>query len=375
MVEQRERKRLSKILHDCLQQYLVAAKLRMSELILGASDETLKQSAFEVENMLSESIKVSRSLAAELSPPILRDSGLLSGLEWLCRWMSEKYELKVQLVMDMDPPSLAEDVKVLLFESVRELLLNVVKHAGTKAAKIQLSDAGDNKLRISVSDNGRGLGSRDILTGYETGEGFGLFSIRERISLIGGNFEFESSHGNGAQFTLTAPYGVPEPMGTILRDNAGKVESTIVSMPMTSFTEGKIRILLTDDHAVMREGLARLLTQEPDFEVVGQANDGQQAVERAASLKPDVVLMDISMPVLDGIEATKIIHQQHPSAKIVGLSLYTEDERAKEMLDAGAALYVSKSGPPAELKAAIRACMNKKPEEAKGNAESQRMKS
>ena len=141
MVEQRERKRLSKILHDGLQQYLVAAKLRMSELIVGARDGNLKQSALEVETMLSESIKVSRSLAAELSPPILRDSGLLSGLEWLCRWMAEKYELKVQLVMEMDPPSLAEDVKVLLFESVRELLLNVVKHSGTTAAKIQLYNA------------------------------------------------------------------------------------------------------------------------------------------------------------------------------------------------------------------------------------------
>ena len=127
---------------------------------------------------------------------------------------------------------------------------------------------------------------------------------------------------------------------------------------MPSFTAGKIRILLTDDHAVMREGLARLLAQEPDFEVIGQANDGQQAIEKAASLLPDVVLMDISMPVKDGIEATKIIHQQYPNTQIVGLSLYTEDERAKEMLDAGAALYVSKSGPPAELKAAIRACLN-----------------
>jgi DNA-binding NarL/FixJ family response regulator len=117
------------------------------------------------------------------------------------------------------------------------------------------------------------------------------------------------------------------------------------------------RILLADDHAVMREGLARLLGQEADFEVVGEASDGQDAVLKAGALRPDVILMDISMPVLTGIEATRIIHRHYPGIRIIGLSLYSEEERAREMLEAGAAYYMTKSGPATDLKAAIRACM------------------
>jgi DNA-binding NarL/FixJ family response regulator len=110
----------------------------------------------------------------------------------------------------------------------------------------------------------------------------------------------------------------------------------------------------------MREGLARLLDQEIDFDVVGQANDGQEAVEMAGPLHPDVILMDISMPRLNGIDATRIIHQQHPSICVIGLSLYADEERAREMLDAGATAYLTKSGPAAELKAAIRASLGEK---------------
>ena len=106
----------------------------------------------------------------------------------------------------------------------------------------------------------------------------------------------------------------------------------------------------------MREGLAKLLAYEPDMEVVGQASDGRDAVEKAASLNPDVVLMDLSMPVMDGVEATKAIFKEHPGIRIIGLSLYSAEERAKEMLDAGASFYLTKTGPPADLKAAIRMC-------------------
>ena len=136
----------------------------------------------------------------------------------------------------------------------------------------------------------------------------------------------------------------------------------------------KIRILLADDHAVMREGLARLLGQETDFEIVGQASDGQEAVELAGELLPDVILMDISMPRMNGLDATRVIHRQHPDISIIGLSLYQEEERAKAMLDAGAAFYLTKSGPPADLKAAIRSCMKEKSQAGTENAESPPLK-
>ena len=108
--------------------------------------------------------------------------------------------------------------------------------------------------------------------------------------------------------------------------------------------------------------------------VVGHANDGCTAVSMAAALLPDVILMDISMPGMNGIEATKIIHQQHPNIHIVGLSLYTASERANEILDAGATFFISKSGPSADLKAAIRSCMKQRQPITETHPGSQRTK-
>jgi signal transduction histidine kinase/ActR/RegA family two-component response regulator len=351
LVEQRERKKLSTILHDGLQQYLVAAKMQLNGLMSEVAEERLSQSISDIEQLLGDAVQVSRSLAAELSPPILRDAGILAGLEWLTRWMLEKHQLKVQLVMEMDAPSLEEDVKVLLFESVREMLLNTVKHSNRRSAKIHLFQAGDH-LGLTVSDDGKGfapVASNDA----GSGTGFGLFSIQERLSFIGGTFQIDSAPGKGCRVTLTAPLG----QSHLVDSSEATSETQPVSSPVSAERSlGRVRIMIVDDHIVMREGLARLLAQEPDFDVIGQAVNGQQAIERTALLRPDLILMDISMPVLDGIEATKIIHQQHPHIHIIGLSLYTEDERAKEMLSAGASFYMSKSGPPSELKAAIRAC-------------------
>ena len=365
MAEQRERKRLAQILHDGLQQYLVAAKMQVGGLMEQAPDAAFKQAAAEVEDLLNESVKVSRSLSAELSPPILHEAGLLAGLEWLSRWKYDKHGLKVQLAIKMDSPVLTEDVKVLLFESIRELLLNVVKHAKTDSARVSLFQQDERSLQIIVSDNG--VGFDPTRAGPDDGN-FGLFSIRERLNLIGGRFEIDSFPGKGARFTLTAPLAIKKPLESMPCGPPDAIDPNDVDPLIRS--DGKIRILLTDDHAVMREGLARLLGQERDFDIVGQASDGQEAVELARNLLPDVILMDIGMPRMNGLDATRVIHQQHPDIRIIGLSLYQEEERAKAMLDSGAVFYLTKSGPPADLRAAIRSCMKEKSQAGKGSAES-----
>ena len=117
----------------------------------------------------------------------------------------------------------------------------------------------------------------------------------------------------------------------------------------------KIRVLLVDDHAVVRKGLTYLLSNEPDIEVVSEASDGEQALDLARQFLPDVLLMDINMPKMNGIEATRIIHSDLPGIHVIGLSMFEEAERAAQMLEAGAVAYVSKSGQSAEVIAAIRA--------------------
>jgi DNA-binding NarL/FixJ family response regulator len=119
--------------------------------------------------------------------------------------------------------------------------------------------------------------------------------------------------------------------------------------------EAKIRVLLVEDHAVVREGTAELLNRQIDMEVVGEAGDGQVAVEMAARLIPDVVLMDVAMPVLDGIAATRQIKAQRPTIAVLALTAHDEDQYVFALLEAGAAGYLLKTVRSQELVEAVRA--------------------
>lgn len=118
---------------------------------------------------------------------------------------------------------------------------------------------------------------------------------------------------------------------------------------------GKISVLIVDDHAILREGLRALLSLYPDFEVVGEAEDGLEAINKARQLSPDIVLMDIAMPVLGGLEATLEIRKQSPGSRVVILTQHDDTEYIFPMLKAGAAGYVLKKAVGTELVAALRA--------------------
>ncbi|HEY9076145.1 MAG TPA: response regulator transcription factor [Anaerolineaceae bacterium] len=121
-----------------------------------------------------------------------------------------------------------------------------------------------------------------------------------------------------------------------------------------------IRIMLVDDHAVVRSGLGAFLSVNPDLELVGEAENGEQAVVRAGILKPDVILMDLMMPVMDGVAATAAIKKQHPSIQIIALTSFQEDELVQNALKAGAVGYLMKNVSARELAAAIRAARDGK---------------
>lgn len=117
----------------------------------------------------------------------------------------------------------------------------------------------------------------------------------------------------------------------------------------------KIRVLIADDHAILREGIRALLNLSEDIEVVGEAADGREAVEQCRRLDPDVILMDIAMPGLGGLEATLEIKKENPRTKILVLTQYEDREYIRRFLKAGVAGYVLKKAAGSELTAAIRA--------------------
>lgn len=122
----------------------------------------------------------------------------------------------------------------------------------------------------------------------------------------------------------------------------------------------KKRILLVDDHTILRAGMRALLSKEEDFEIVGEADNGRDAIYAAGSLNPDVVLMDISMPGISGIEAMRDIKRRHPQIQILVMTIYKTEEYIHESLKAGASGYILKDAGPDELRSAIRSVMSGK---------------
>ena len=353
LTEQRERLRLARLLHDGLQQLLVAARFRLSTLVRCEDVAVARQVAAQVSETICDAIDTSRNLTAELTPPILHEGGLAPALEWLARWMHHRHGLAVVLDVCDSVESLGEEPEILMFQAARELLFNAAKHAQVDRARVEVRQ-GDDCLRMTVSDKGAGFDPSELRTGGATTGGFGLFSIAERLELLGGSLETESTPGEGSRFTLTVPLAV------------GKDRQTEADLPSLAPREsrdgkvdGRIRVVLVDDHVVMRQGLATLLRDEEDIVIVGEASDGPTAVRLAKKIRPDVMLMDVSMPGMSGVEATRIIRSEAPGVSVIGLSMFDEAERAGTMREAGAEDYLVKTGPAEALMVAIRTCADR----------------
>ncbi len=346
--EQRERRRLARVLHDHVQQLLAAAMMRIQlaqqEARPGANSRTLA----EVEELVQDAIAAARSLAVDLHPPVLNDGGMVGALEWLARHMQRNHGLEVTL----DGGSKSEvpaACRALVFDTARELLFNVVKHAGVDRARIRLVDSGVDEVGITIEDEGAGFDMERLNSADDPLNHTGLLRIRERLELIGGHVHIESSPGKGTRVTVQVPTLHPGVSESVEIDRVGSAAAEAV--PAAS---GKIRVVLVDDHAILREGLASLLQRYTDIEVVGEAEDGQAAIEAARLLHPDVIVMDLSMPRLNGIEATRKIVSELPAVRVVGLSMHEEEYGMSAMRRAGAVQCVIKAGPPDDLVTAIR---------------------
>ena len=202
--EQRQRRRLAQMLHDHLQQLLIAAKFRVWALRSRADDEAYLKAAEQVDRLLDESIEASRVLTIELSPPVLYDAELVDALKWLARWMREKHGLATVVASEHEAEPASEDHRALLFEAVKELLFNVVKHSSVKEATVRVSKTAENEIAVTVEDSGAGFDPQ-AAQDRKDGGGFGLFSIRERFDLVGGRMEIDSAPGRGTRITLTLP--------------------------------------------------------------------------------------------------------------------------------------------------------------------------
>jgi CheY-like chemotaxis protein len=348
--EQREKKRLSKILHDHIQQLIVAAKMQISWM-KRKDDPEFQTMAQGVDSILHEALEACRSLTVDLSPPVLHEAGLIGGLNWLASRMHDKNQFTVHLHAESNAEPVSEDIKFMLFECARELLFNIVKHAEVAQAKVILVRLPDDRIQLIISDQGKGFDPERLERRKGNDISFGLFSIRERLAYVGGEIEIKSTPGKGTRIVLiVSDENSQFYLGTIESKSGIEPSETLQDPPRTKVC----RLMICDDHKIMRQGLAKLLQFEPDMEIVAEAEDGQQAVENAAKLKPDIIIMDVNMPKFNGIEATEKILDNDSHVKVIGLSIHRDVAVAKAMLEAGAYTYLSKAGPAEDLIATIR---------------------
>ncbi len=203
LTEERERRRLATELHDHVGQILALAQIKLGALRESASSTNLTSPMDEIRRLIEQTIQYTRSLTFELSPPILYDLGFEAAVEWLAELIQTQHGLRIEVHLDANPKPMNDELKVLLFQAVRELLVNVVKHAKATRVAVYLSREGED-LFIKVIDDGVGLQLPASGAAPRPG-GFGLFSIKERLKYLGGHLEMESQPGQGTQVTLVVP--------------------------------------------------------------------------------------------------------------------------------------------------------------------------
>jgi signal transduction histidine kinase/CheY-like chemotaxis protein len=361
LTEQRERKKVAAELHDHLAQLLVLSKMKLGQSRRQTESPEKRDALIaETDEVLSDALAYTRTLVVELSPPILYEFGLSAALTWLGERM-QRHGLAVTVHGETKPPKLSDDQAVPLFQSIRELLMNAAKHAQSSKATVRL-EWRSGELRIEVRDDGVGF---DLAAAGSLALPlqFGLFSIRERMRALGGWLELDSTPGRGTTATLVLPLAekrVLSPEVLSPRVAALRTEHSALQQ------DSKIRVLLVDDHAMIRQGLRSVLESYPDVEVVGEACNGEQAVAAADALQPTVVLMDINMPKMNGIEATELIKARSPSRIVIGLSVNVGGANVEAMRQAGAAMLLTKEAAVEDLYRAIQTVLNENENVASG---------
>jgi len=390
LTEQRERRKLASDLHDYLAQLLVVGRMKLRQAYNQADDPTTTARLEELDKILDDSLTYTRTLIADLAPPSLQEFGMLEALKWL-REQMRSHGLSVTVRADIEHINLPEDQSVLLFQSVRELLFNVIKHAQTNTALVAVGTIPTGELQVTVKDSGVGFDVAAVAARDSSATRFGLFSVSERMQAMGGRIEIESSPSRGTCVSMILPHWPSRDKSSVFVSDAdmkpngtGEAYSQMSSAQSdrqsnraewgrnrneasghagTTHDDAdapSVRVMLVDDHIMVRKGIKSILDNHERITVIGEASDGLQAVSLAKQLRPDIVIMDVNLPVLDGIAATNEITGECPEVKVIGLSVHEHPHLIEAIMKAGAVAFVSKGSVTEELYSAIERAIHTK---------------
>jgi PAS domain S-box-containing protein len=341
-----ERKRIARELHDETVQTLSTLLVNLDLLEPQALGPKAHTPEFErVRFIARRALDGARAIAHTLRPPILDDLGLVAALEALGAEYMHIYGTPVEITAE---PSvlgerLAPEIEMALFRIAQEALTNACKHANAGWVHVRISIS-YGAVELIVEDNGKGFDFDHVARPTWQG-GLGLYGMRERSTLLDGKLTIDTGAGRGTRVALVVPlYGKSQVMGDD-EHNVGEDRRIGVD----------VRVLLVDDHAMFREGLRLVLDAQLGIAVIGEAEDGRQALELVERLQPDVVVMDVAMPRLNGVDATLQIKRRFPDVKVVILTTHENREYLVQIAKVGADGYVVKRSAGAELGEALKA--------------------
>lgn len=340
-MEQRERRKFSQYLHDEIQQSLAAAKLLIEQVHNSFTDDTVNPALSESLRLLSEAIHKTRSITTDMSPPLMFDSGMTICLQWLARWAAAKLDIEVETTIVGEDRPVSEEIGYLLFRSMKELLFNIKKHAEVDKGYIEIRFDDDN-LDVSITDKGVGF-DPGIIEDLSV-ESYGLLSIVEQVRAMAGSVDFVSERKNGTRVRILVPRITGESMNnddTLLEKKEDVLGKGVNELMEVEKDQGTI-VLIVDDQKDLRYTLRLILEDLSSDYTFLEAQGGEEAIEVVKNFKPQVILMDISMNGMSGLEATKEILAINDEIRIIGLSMHENESMGKAMIDVGAAAYLTK---------------------------------
>ncbi len=207
LAEARERREIASDLHDHIGQALAYVSQKVSRLQGNAVFSGMEEDFSEILSILRQTITYTRNLTVEISPPVLYELGLPAALDWLAERTSNRHDIQVGSSESGTFRELSEEISVFFFKAVQELVTNAVKHASATRIKIHTIWKEDG-LEVSVTDNGQGFDTTSYEARLTDANCFGLFSIRERLSYLGGDITVESTPGKGVRVAMSTAYNL-----------------------------------------------------------------------------------------------------------------------------------------------------------------------
>jgi len=350
-----ERNRLAREIHDTVAQSLagVLMQFEMGETFLNAGDyNAVRELLVSARDQTKKALEDTRRAVQGLAPPSLDQVSLAEALQEETRIFSAESGIATQNVVTGEPQPLSGEQRLAVLRVAQEALNNARKHSRAQRVRVGLQYGAEGVVLI-VEDDGAGF-DKAARSGPDDTGGYGLFGMEERARLLGGELTIESTPGWGTRIRAALPYRV-------VRDSQ---DGRIVQAPpkplpaaqtvrTQAAVDGALRVLIADDHSIVRKGLRDIFEAQGDIVVAGEAENGNEAVERAKELRPDVVLMDLQMPDVDGLEGMRRMHAELPDIPVIVLTTFENEETVAQALAAGARGYLLKDTEPAALVAAL----------------------